>query len=170
MYGQKRRVVRDDGKEYESLSAAWRAMLDEMIERDGLHYTPERYKSLAAQIGRDIGCCLRGQARSARGHKWREAESVSSDDMLTLISDMWGVITGIPVPTQQLGTIPERVRRAIYGKEGDMPELRTIRNMQMPDKTWRRFKDMAFARGFTVAQAAAQAILEWMEKRGETEE
>lgn len=118
MYGHKRPVMRDDGKVYESLSEAGRALLAEMVERDGLHYTEEQRKRLADSIGRDIGCCLRGQARSARGHTWHAVNEVSREDMLTLINDMWGVITGIPVPTQQLGNIPERVERVLY-ERGD---------------------------------------------------
>ena len=47
-----------------------------------------------------------------------------------------------------------------------MPDFKSVGRMPIPHKTWLRFKDMAYQRGLKLGEAAAEAILEWMEKRG----
>jgi len=37
--------------------------------------------------------------------------------------------------------------------------------MPISNKTWLRFKEMAYERGMRMGDAAAEAILEWMERR-----
>lgn len=48
-----------------------------------------------------------------------------------------------------------------------MQDLKSIGRMPIPHKTWLRFKDMAYRKGMKMGDAAAQAILEWMERHGD---
>lgn len=106
---RERPVRRDDGREYRSLSDAARDLLNEW----GM---PESGK-LVGQIQRDIGQCLRGKARTARGHTWEELDPpMNRADLIRLIADMYDALMHVPVPFDRLGDIPERVERALMGR------------------------------------------------------
>lgn len=47
-------------------------------------------------------------------------------------------------------------------------DYKSIGRMPIPHRTWLRFKDMAYKKGLKMGEAAAQAILEWMERNGDT--
>ena len=110
--GVKRPVKRDDGMVYRSCADAARALLEE--------WGIEESNGNVQMIARDIAECLRGRARTARGHRWYEPDALPYGELATryselkkLAGDMYRVILDAPIETALLGDIPERARKEL---------------------------------------------------------
>lgn len=106
-----RRVIRDDGREYPSITQAAR----ETHAERGSHGNPD------LQVANIHKACKSG--KTVMGHTWRFADDdlrtaayrnqQRIEELESLVSDMWELMCEIPLAYGELGDIPERVRKAV---------------------------------------------------------